>query len=125
MSGPTISTIAGEADLLVLAGGSEENDRVLPYLAEAITGDAIVLVIGGGRALAERARALPARLPRGFRACPRSNRKGAACRPPRADLFRGRPWTLAPVAGRVDAAARVREFVRAVGGVTADAAPSA
>ena len=54
--------IAGEADLVVLAGGPEENARVLPYLPDAIAGEAIVLALGGGDALAEAARSLPVRL---------------------------------------------------------------
>jgi hypothetical protein len=116
--------IAGEADLLVLAGGLEENDRVLPYLAEAIPGDAIVLVIGGGGALAERAHALPARLPV-VSGLPSVEPEGRGMQAATADLYRGRPWTLTPVAGRVEAAARVRELVLAIGGAAADAVPSA
>ena len=54
--------IAGDADLVVLAGGAEANARALAHLAEAIAGEAVVLALGEAGAAAEQAPLLPRRL---------------------------------------------------------------
>jgi prephenate dehydrogenase len=107
--------IAGGADLVVLAGAAEENARALPHLADAIAGEAVVLVLGGGDPLAERAPALPARLPI-VSGVPAVELRGRGIKAARADLFRGRPWTISPVTAGIEAVGRIQELVRAVGG---------
>jgi prephenate dehydrogenase len=107
--------IASGADLVVLAGGAEENARALPYLADAIAGEAVVLALGGGDPVAERAPALPGRLPV-VTGVPAVETGGRGIMAARADLFRGRPWTIDPVTAGVEAVGRIQELVRAVDG---------
>ena len=108
--------IAAAADLVVLAAGAEENARAMPYLADAIAGGAVVLALGGGDLVAERARDLPERLPV-VGGMPAVELPGRGLTAASADLFRGRPWFLGPITAGTDAVARVQELVRAVGGV--------
>jgi pyrroline-5-carboxylate reductase len=116
--------IAGDADLVVLAGGPEEDGRVLPYLAEAIAGESVVLAIGDGPALAEGARGLPARLPV-VSGLPSVDIQSRGIQAASAGLFCDRPWTIASVSGPVDAVARVRVLVEAIGGLPGGDAASA
>jgi prephenate dehydrogenase len=107
--------VAADADLVVLAAGAEENARALPYLADAIAGDAVVLVLGAGDLLADRASALPARLPV-VSGVPSIELRGRGLGAASADLFHGRHWAIRPMTAGADAAARVHELVRALGG---------
>jgi cyclohexadieny/prephenate dehydrogenase / 3-phosphoshikimate 1-carboxyvinyltransferase len=106
--------MAGDADLVVLAAGAEENARVMPYLADAIPGDAVVLALGGEPA-GERARALPRRLPV-VSGVPAVELRGCGIRAASADLFLGRSWTISAVTAGTDAVGRVHDLVRAIGG---------
>ena len=88
--------VAAEADLVVLAGGADENARAMPYLAEAIAGDAVVLALGdaSGRR-SQRARAAgPPAARRGT-----SGRRAARARHPRVQR---RPLSRAALDGDVD-----------------------
>jgi prephenate dehydrogenase len=107
--------IAGEADLVVLAGGADENARVLPHLAEAIAGEAIVLALGDGSTVIERAGELPGRLPLVV-GLPAVGLRGRGIHTSSADLFQGRRWTITPVTAPPEAVARIYGLVRAVGG---------
>jgi len=107
--------IAGEADLVVLAGGPDQNARVLPHLADAIAADAIVLAIGGGDSLEELARALPDRL-QVVVGLPSLELRESGIHAARAALFRGRPWTIVPVTAGGDGAARIQGLIRDIGG---------
>jgi len=106
--------LAGEADLVVLAGGAEANADVLPYLDAAVPGDAVVLVLGS-RPEVQPAALLPARLPV-VAAVPAVHVQGRGIRAADADLFRGRPWTMTPVTAGPDTVRRVQGFLRAIGG---------
>ena len=99
--------IAGDADLVVLAGGADENARALPYLGEAIAGDAIVLALGDAAAVAAGAPALPGRLPL-VAGLPGVELRGRGILASSADLFRGRGWTLTPVTADAGAVERIR-----------------
>jgi hypothetical protein len=116
--------IAGEADLVVLAGGPDENARVLPYLADAIAGEAIVLALGGSSTLVERAQSLPKRLPVAV-GLPSVERRGSGIHAAQPGLFHGRPWTIAPVTAGREAVRRVRDLVQAIGGGPVVEAPPA
>ena len=107
--------IAGDADLVVLAGGAGENARVLPHLAEAIAGEAIVLALGDGSTVAERAAVLPGRLPLVV-GLPAVELRGRGIHASSADLFRGRRWKVTPITAHAGAVARIYGLVRAVGG---------
>ena len=114
--------IAGDADLVVLAGGPDENARVLPYLADAIAGEAIVLALGGGP-VGERAQTLPGRLPV-VTGTASIELQASGIHAANADLFQGRPWTITPVTAGRAAAERVRGLVSAIGGSPDSEAPS-
>jgi len=116
--------IAGDADLVVLAGGPGENAGVLPHLGGAIAGEAIVLALGGGDVAADWARALPARLPL-LVGMPSIELHGSGILAARADLLHGRPWSITPVTAGREAVARVQGLIRAIGGGPEEAAPSA
>ncbi|MFO7693837.1 MAG: prephenate dehydrogenase/arogenate dehydrogenase family protein [Vicinamibacterales bacterium] len=107
--------IAGDADLVVLAGGAEANARALAHLAEAIAGEAVVLALGEGGAVAERAPLLPGRLAL-VTALPAVELRGCGIHAASAELFRGRPWALRPVTARAGSVNRIHDLVRAVGG---------
>ena len=115
--------MAGEADVVVLAGGPDENARVLAYLPDAIAGEAIVLALAGGDALVERARSLPVRLQVVVGlpsiAIPEGGLHAAT-----ADLFRGRAWTISPVTAGREAVERIHSLIRAIGGGPDGEAPS-
>jgi prephenate dehydrogenase len=115
--------IAGDADLVVLAGGSDENARVLPYLPDAIAGEAIVLALGGGDELAERARSLPARLQVAV-GRPSIVMPGSGIHAASADLVHGRAWAISPVTAGPAAVERLRSLFRAIGGGPDKEAPS-
>jgi prephenate dehydrogenase len=107
--------IAGEADLIALAGSAAENARVMPFLADAIAGSAVVLWIGSADLAAPPARALPARLAI-VAGLPAVALRSQGVTAARADLFHGRTWTISAVAAGDEAIARVHDLVRAVGG---------
>ena len=114
--------IAGEADLIALTGGPDENNRVMPYLADAITGEATVLVVGGSDALTERARSLPGRL-QVVEGVPNLDRRGNGIQAASADLFRGRSWTITPVTAGRESVESIHSLVRAISGSAGPAAP--
>jgi prephenate dehydrogenase len=107
--------IAGDADLVVLAGGAEANARALPYLAGAIGGEAAVFALGEGSAVAEFASVLPGRLALAT-GLPAIELRGRGIHASRADLFRGRRWVVRPVTADAGAVDRIHQLVRAVGG---------
>jgi len=107
--------LAGDADLVVLAAGAEENARALPYLADAVAGDAVVFTLGDSGSVADRATILPARLPL-VAGLPSVDLQGRGLVAARTDLFEGRPWTVSAVTAGPGDAERVRELVRALGG---------
>ena len=94
-----------------------------PYLPDAIAGEAIVLALAGGDALAERARSLPVRLQVVVGlpsiAIPEGGLHAAT-----ADLFRGRAWTISPVTAGREAVERIHRLIRAIGGGPDGEAPS-
>jgi prephenate dehydrogenase len=106
--------IAAGADLAVLAGGAAENARALPFLAEALAGEAAVLALGSGAAALGLARALPARFPL-VAALPAVELPGRGIHAARADLFRGRRWTVTPVTAAGDTVERIYGLIRAIG----------
>jgi prephenate dehydrogenase len=107
--------IAGDADLVVLAGGPDENARVLPFLPDAIAGEAIVLALGGADAVAESARSLPVRL-QVVAGLPSIAMPGTGIHAAGADRFRGRAWTITPVTAGCEAVARIDGLIRAISG---------
>ena len=107
--------IAGEADLVVLAGGADANARALPYLAEAIAGEAVVLVLGGRDAVAGTAADLPGRLPL-VAGLPGVELRASGIHASSAELFQGRRWTVTPITAGAGDVERIRGLVRAVGG---------
>ncbi len=88
--------IAGDADLVVLAGGAEANARALAHLAEAIAGEAVVLALGEVGAAAEQAPLLPRRLALAA-GLPAVELRGRGIHASSADLFLGRRWPVTPV----------------------------
>ncbi len=107
--------IAGDAELVVLAGDAEANARALAHLAEAIAGEAVVLALGDVGAAAGQAPLLPGRLALAA-GLPAVELRGRGIHASSADLFLGRRWPVTPVtagAGDVD---RIHDLVRAVGG---------
>jgi ketopantoate reductase len=106
--------LAGDADLVVLAAGAEENARALPYLADVVAGDAVVFALGDSGPGAGQAPALPARLPL-VAGVPSVELRGRGLVAARADPFEGRPWTVSAVTAGPRDAERVRELVRALG----------
>lgn len=107
--------IAGEADLVVLAGGAEENARVMPFLADAVPGESAVLALGGVDAGAADAEALPTRFALAI-GVPAVELRAGGIRAASADLFRGRRWTLSLVSARGAAVDRLRDLIRGIGG---------
>ena len=107
--------IAGDADLVVLAGGAEANARALAHLAEAIAGEAVVLALGEVDAAAEQAPLLPGRLAL-VAGLPAVELRGRGIRASSADLFLGRRWPVTPVTARAGDVDRIHDMVRAVGG---------
>ena len=116
--------IAGDADLVVLAGAARENARVLPFLAGAVAGEAVVLTLCGGDTAAGLAQALPGRLPL-VAGLPSVELPGGGIRAASADLFRGRRWTVWPVTADSESVLRVHHLISAIGGRPAEAAPTA
>jgi len=106
--------IAGGADLVVLAGDADENARALPHLADALTGEAVVLAVGDGAAVAALASVLPGRLPL-VAGLPDVELRGRGIRASSADLFRGRRWAVTPITAHAGTVERIRSLVRAVG----------
>jgi pyrroline-5-carboxylate reductase len=117
-------TIAGGADLVVLAGGPDENARVLPYLADAIAGEAVVLALGGGDRVGELARSLPSRLPV-VAGLPSIELRGTGIHAASPGLVQGRVWTFAPVTAAHEDMERMSGLVRAIGGEPDTESPSA
>jgi len=107
--------IAAEADLVVLCAGPDENARALPYLADAVTGSAVVLIVGTVTpALADAARALPGR----FAVVAGDAAPDGPVRGPEiagADHSRGRAWALLPLSATAAIVERVRAFLGALG----------
>ena len=116
--------VAGDADLVVLAGGLAENLGVLPFLADAIAGEAVVLVMGPAAPIAPAAKALPDRLVV-VAGLPAADVRGRGIHAASAALFRDRAWPVEAVSGPPGAVVRVQDLVRAVGGVPSAAEPDA
>ena len=106
--------IAGEADLVVLAGAADENARVMPYLAEAIAGEAVVLALGDASAVAASAPVLPDRLTL-VAGLPGVELRGRGIHASSVDLFRGRRWTVTSITAPAGSIERINGLVRAVG----------
>ena len=107
--------IAGDADLVVLAGGAEENAHALAHLAEAIAGEAVVLALGDAGAAAEHAPLLPRRLALAA-GLPAIELGGRGIQASSADLFLRRRWPVTPVTAGAEDVGRIHDLVRAVGG---------
>jgi len=107
--------IAGDADLVVLAGGAEANARAMAHLAESIPGEAVVLALGEVGAAAEHAPLLPGRLAL-VAGLPAVELRGRGIHASSADLFAGRRWPVTPVTARAGDVDRIHDMVRAVGG---------
>jgi len=108
--------IAAEADLIVLAGSSVENVRVLAHLEGAIARQAVILAIGGdSRTLAGSSRSLPGRMPLAA-ALPSVVSPGEDLAAARPTLFLGRPWYLTQVTAPEDTVERLQGLIRAIGG---------
>jgi prephenate dehydrogenase len=108
--------IAREADLVVLAGPPDDNLRVMPHLADAISGDAAVLAIGGAsRDVSAAGAVLPGRMPlAGARPLLESPASGLASARP--DAFRGCTWLVWPAAATGGTVDRLLGLLRAIGG---------
>lgn len=108
--------IAGDADLVVLAGSSAESEAILARLGGAVTGSAVVTDVHGTKQIIASAVAgLPDRLAF-VGGHPEVASPGAGIESARPDLFRDRPWFLTPVSASGEAVDRLRSLVRAVGG---------
>lgn len=107
--------IAGDADLVVLAGGAEANARALAHLAEAIAGEAVVLALGEAGAAAEQASLLPGRLAVAA-GLPAVELRGRGIQASSPDLFAGRRWPVTAITARAGDLDRLHDLVRAVGG---------
>lgn len=106
--------IAGDADLLLLAGGAEEALRVVPHLSDAVPGNATVVILAPSEALAGALADAPARF--GIVAgVPEVTLKAPGIGAADAHLFAGRRWPLRLLAGTDDALAKASALVRAVG----------
>lgn len=88
--------MASGADLIVLAAPVLTNISILPDLADAVAGEALVTDVGSTkRAIADAARALPPRL-RFIGGHPLAGAAVGGVESARADLFNERPWILTP-----------------------------
>ena len=106
--------IAGDAEIVVLAVGAAEAARASEHLADAIAGQATVLVLAPPDAARDAARALPARF--GVIAgVPSLALRAAGIAAAQAELFAGRPWPLHLVSGPAAALDQAQALVRAVG----------
>ena len=108
--------IVSEADLVVLAAPVHENIAVVGRLADCVRGAAVVTDVGETkRGIAAAAQSLPERL-RFVGGHPLAGVATGAIEAARADLFRARPWFLAPAApGAEEALQRLLAFVEAIG----------
>ena len=106
--------IAGEADIVVLAGGAAEAARTSVHLADAIAGPATVLVLAQPESLRDAALALPARFAV-IAGVPSLALRAAGIGAAHAGLFAGRPWPLRLVSGPAAALEQAEALVRAVG----------
>lgn len=106
--------IAGEADIVVLAGGAAEAARACEHLADAIGGPATVLVLASPEAARDAARALPARFAV-IAGVPSLALRAAGIGAAETGLFAGRPWPLELVSGPAAALEQAQALVRAVG----------
>ena len=106
--------IAGEADMVVLAGGAAEAARASAYLADAIAGAATVLVLATPDSARDAAQALPARFAV-VAGVPSLAVKAAGIGGAQAELFTGRPWPLQLLSGPASALAQAAALVRAAG----------
>jgi prephenate dehydrogenase len=108
--------VLAEADLVILAAPVVENARLLPSLAEYVTGQAVVTDTGSTkRAIVAAAHVLPKRL-----TFVGGHPLGGAARGgidhARPDLFAERPWIFTPATDRSgEAVDKLRQFVTALG----------
>jgi prephenate dehydrogenase len=106
--------IAGDADLVVLAGGAAEAARVLPHLSDAIPRGATVLVLAEAAAVAGEAAAMPSRFAV-VAGLPAVALRAPGIRAADANLLTGRPWPLQHLAGSADGLVKAAALVRAAG----------
>jgi prephenate dehydrogenase len=106
--------IAGDADIIVLAGGATEAARVLPHLAGVIPRDATVLVMAAPEDITLEAAAMPHRLAV-VAGLPSVEVRSAGIRAADADLFLGRPWPLQRLSGPEDGLPKAAALARAAG----------
>jgi prephenate dehydrogenase len=113
--------IAGGAELVIVSTGTAEAAAVLPHLVEAIQGEAAVLVIATPDAVAGAAAVMPARFSVAA-GLPSVMPQAPGIQAASADLFQGKTWPLAAVAGHgARALDKVRDLVRVVGAEPIDA----
>lgn len=105
-----------EVDLVILAAPVLTNIGLMPRLADAIAGEAVITDVGSTKsAIVAAARCLPERLVfiGGHPLAGAAHGGIASARP---DLFHERQWILTPQAGhRADALTRLEDFARGLG----------
>ena len=107
--------IVSEADLVVLAAPVHANLDILSILPDHVAGDAVVTDVGSTkRAIAARARTLPARLPF-VGGHPLAGAARGGFEFARPDLFTDRPWLFAGDPERAEVVERLSAFVKAFG----------
>jgi prephenate dehydrogenase len=106
--------IAGDADIIVLAGGATEAARVLPHLAGVIPRDATVLVMASPEDITLEAAAMPHRFAV-VAGLPSVEVRSAGIRAADAGLFLGRPWPLQRLSGPEGGLPKAAALARAAG----------
>jgi prephenate dehydrogenase len=126
--GDDLSLAAGH-DLVVLAAPVRQNIELLRALPDHVEGDVLVSDVGSTKAaIAEAARALPARI-RFIGGHPIAGAASGGIEAVRRDLFQGRPWVLTPVTGDDPHSARpedidfIERFVTRLGAVPCRLSP--
>jgi hypothetical protein len=108
--------IAADADLVILAGGPDEDARVMPYLAGAVPPNTVVLILGAPLGAAGAPAAGPGGAQPLVYARPDIEDSGRGITAARAGLVLGRRWTIAPLSAGIEVVDRVLGLVRALGG---------
>ena len=118
--------VLAEVDVVILAAPVRQNVALLAELDEAVRTPAIVTDVGSTkRAMADAARALPPRFTF-VGGHPLAGAAKGGLEHARPDLFRGRPWLLAPTGDGTGAAVeKLSAFVQALGGEPRVVSPAA
>ena len=118
--------VLAEVDVVILAAPVRQNVALLAELDEAVRKPAIVTDVGSTkRAMADAARALPPRFTF-VGGHPLAGAAKGGLEHARPDLFRGRPWLLAPTGDGTGAAVeKLSAFVQALGGEPRVVSPAA